>query len=383
MIISRNVKPGPSLNLIVYPSNLVGAGRVGKIAKSLQSSGEFDETHAIGMRINGDALLPDEELAPGVRNKRIATFDSPFSIGRALAQELWALRVVRRYAKQNVKAVSAQRAIVLPLVYRLARKTGAVFAYNPHELETEALGFTGLKQRVLRFIERRYIKHADVISVVNESIAEWYMETYPHISRPIVLTNTPMDDGNSFDLKRKLGIPNDELLYVHVGYISPGRNIPLILRAFAANPKVHVVFLGDGVMRNSVDAAAEQHPNIHWCPMVPPDSVVAYVRGADIGLCLIEYTSLSYELSTPNKLMESWVAGIPPLCSDLREARSLLGVEASRTWVLESPVEQLSAALDRITVADVKKFKKSWKPVPSWDAQASSLVDAYIQAAST
>jgi glycosyltransferase involved in cell wall biosynthesis len=298
-------------------------------------------------------------------------------VGGMLAQLLWSHRVARLYARQKVRAVSAQRALVLPLAYRLSRKTGAVFAYNAHELETEILGFAGLKQRIFKFVERRYIKHADVVSVVNDSIADWYQNEYPGLPRPVVLTNTPIDNGGSVDLRSELSIPDDELLYVHVWYITHGRNVPLILRAFAATPKAHVVFLGDGSLRQSVVEAAKQHPNIHWHPMVSPDSVVSYVRGADIGLCLIEYASLSDELSTPNKLLESWVAGIPPLSSGLPEARRLLGPEASEIWVLDSPEEQLGEALERITAADVVEFKKHWKPVPSWDSQAVDLVEAY------
>lgn len=369
------------LNLIVYPSNLVGASRVGKIAKSLQGSGLFEETHAVGMGIAVEELPEVEELSPGVQVRRVALPDFKSRIGRVLAQLLWPGQVVRRYAKRDVKVVSAQRALVLPLVYRLSRKTGAVFAYNAHELETEVLGFSGLKQKIFKFVERRYIKHVDVISVVNESIAEWYTNEYPGIPQPVVLTNTPIDDGNTVDMRAKLGIPVGELLYVHVGYISPGRNVPLILDAFAANPQVHVVFLGDGDLRHLVEDAAARFSNVHWHPMVEPDEVVAHVRGADIGLCLIESAaSLSDELSTPNKLLESWVAGIPPLSSGLQEAKRLLGPELSKTWVLESPETETQAALSRINAQDIAKFKQLWTPVPSWDSQAVDLVEAYRSA---
>lgn len=369
-----------SLNLVIYPSNLVGASRVGKIANSLHSSGEFELTYAVGMGISGENLPLEEKLSPGVLVKRIKVPSFPNRILRLLSFPLWSRKVMKEFSHCDVKTVSAQRALVLPLAHRLARKTGAVFVYNAHELETEILGFTGIKQKIFKYIERRYIKHVDVISVVNDSIADWYINEYPGIPRPIVLTNTPIDDGKNIDLRAELQIPEGELLYVHVGYISPGRNVPLILREFARNPKVHLVFLGDGDFRKNVEEAAEKYPNIHWHPMVTPDQVVSYVRGADIGLCLVEYASLSDELSTPNKLLESWVAGIPPLSSGLQEAKRLLGPELSKTWVIESPEEQLANALTRLTMADIVKFKKEWKPITSWDEQATDLIDAYRKA---
>jgi len=367
------------LNLIIYPGDLQGASRVGKIAKSLQSTGDFVETHAVGK--TGISQLPEyEDLSPGVKLVRVkdTTFNGP--AGWTLGQLLWPGRVIRRYRRQKVAAVSAQRAFALPVAYHLSRRTGAIFAYNAHELETEVLGFSGLKQKIAKFIEKRYNKHTDVVSVVNDSIADWYADAYPGLRRPTVLTNTPIDDGKSVDLRSKFGIPDDALVYIHIGFITDGRNVPLMLREFAAHPEAHVIFLGDGHMRKAVVEAGQTNPNIHWHPPVDPDSVVAHVRGADIGLCLIEYASLSDELSTPNKLMEALSAGIPPLSSGLFEARRLIGPEASKTWILDSPEEQLAGALERITRADVDEFKKHWGGIPGWDAQAQDLIDAYREA---
>lgn len=366
------------LNLIIYPGDLVGASRVGKIAKSLQSTGLFAQTHAVG-KIGSSGLPEREDLSPGVEVIRVSDkFDGP--AGWTLGQLLWPRRVVQRYRRVNVTAVSAQRAMVLPVAYRISKKTGAIFAYNAHELETEVLGFSGLVQKLAKFIERRYITRADVVSVVNDSIADWYVDTYPGLRRPTVLTNTPIDDGQSVDLRSRFGIPDEALVYIHVGFITDGRNVPLMLREFAAHPEAHIVFLGDGHMRRLVEEAARTSPNIHWHPPVGPDAVVAHVRGADVGLCLIEYASLSDELSTPNKLMEALSAGIPPLSSGLFEARRLIGPEASKTWILDSPEEQLAGALRRITKEDVAEFKTHWEGLPGWDAQAQDLIDAYREA---
>ena len=99
-----------------------------------------------------------------------------------------------------------------------------------------------------------------------------------------------------------------------------------------------------------------------------------------MGICLIEYVSLSDRLSTPNKLMESLMAGIPPLCSDIPEARRLLGPERATTWILDSPAEQIHSALERITAEDVAEFRMHWEGIPAWDVQAAQLVEAYRDA---
>ena len=148
--------------------------------------------------------------------------------------------------------------------YRLSRKTGAVFAYNAHELETEVLGFSGLKQKIFKFIERRHIKHVDVISVVNDR-------------SPTDTNNIPAFTAGRADEHPDRRRQHDRparnarysrwrTAYVHVGYISPG--CAADLDAFAAKPHVHVVFLGDGDLRHLVERGCEASE--HTGTMVEP-----------------------------------------------------------------------------------------------------------------
>ena len=360
-----------ALNLLLYPSNLASPGRLVKIARSL--SPLFSQTHVVGIDQGG--LPTDEAVAPTVRLTRIRGASLGAPLGGVRVVGAWGARVYRRFARERVAAVSAQNLFLLPLAHALARRTGAVFAYNAHELETETVGSAGLRQRLQRAIERRYIRRADVVSVVNESIAQWYREAYPGVD-PVVVTNAPTGTGGVIDLRARLGIPEGALLYLHSGYLAPGRNIPLILRAFA-QVGAHVVFVGEGALLDEVERAAAAHPTIHRLPPVEPDQVLAMTRGADVALCLIESGCLSHRLSTPNKMMEAFAAGIPALCSPLSEARRYLGDQAG-TWVLEDPERDLVRALERITRADIDAFTSP--AIPTWEEGAARLREAYERA---
>ena len=360
-----------ALNLLLYPSNLASPGRLVKIARSL--SPLFSQTHVVGIDQGG--LPTDEAVAPTVRLTRIRGASLGAPLGGVRVVGAWGARVYRRFARQRLAAVSAQNLFLLPLAHALARRTGAVFAYNAHELETETVGSAGLRQRLQRLIERHYILRADVVSVVNESIAQWYREAYPGVE-PVVVTNAPTGTGGVIDLRARLGIPEGTLLYLHSGYLAPGRNIPLILRAFA-QVGAHVVFVGEGALLDEVERAAAAHPTIHRLPPVEPDQVLAMTRGADVALCLIESGCLSHRLSTPNKMMEAFAAGIPALCSPLSEARRYLGDQAD-TWVLEDPERDLVRALERITRADIDAFTSP--AIPTWEEGAARLRQAYERA---
>ena len=360
-----------ALNLLLYPSNLASPGRLVKIARSL--SPLFSQTRVVGIDQGG--LPADEAVAPTVRLTRIRGASLGAPLGGVRVVLAWGARVYRRFARQRVAAISAQNLFLLPLAHALARRTGAVFAYNAHELETETVGSAGLRQRLQRVIERRYIRRADVVSVVNESIAQWYREAYPGVD-PVVVTNAPTGTDGVIDLRARLRIPEGELLYLHSGYLAPGRNIPLILRTFA-QVGAHVVIVGEGALLDEVERAATAHPTIHRLPPVEPDQVLAMTRGADVALCLIESGCLSHRLSTPNKMMEAFAAGTPALCSALPEARRYLGDQAD-TWVLEDPERDLASALERITREDVEAFTAP--AIPTWEEGASHLREAYERA---
>ena len=361
-----------ALNLLLYPSDLASPGRLVKIARSLSSL--FSSTQVVG--IDQGALPTDEAVAPTVHLTRIRGASLGAPLGGVRVVGAWGARVYRRFACERVGAVSAQNLFLLPLAHALARRTGAVFAYNAHELETETVGSAGLRQRLQRVIERRYIRRADVVSVVNESIAQWYREAYPGVD-PVVVTNAPTGADGVIDLRARLGIPEGALLYLHSGYLAPGRNIPLILRAFEQVTSAHVVFVGSGALLPEVERAAASHPNIHHLPPVQPEQVLAMTRGADVALCLIESGCLSHRMSTPNKMMEAFAAGVPALCSPLAEARRYLGDQAP-TWVLEDPECDLASALRHITRDDIDAFEAP--RIPTWEEGAARLRKAYERA---
>lgn len=362
------------LNLHVYPSSLVGASRMAKIASSLQQHLAFEESQLVGIHAKG--LPAREQISPGVSIVRVQGSSRPGNVGRVLKTLLWQPRVYLRYRKVRVAVVAAHNVWLLPMCARLSRKTGAALAYNAHELETESIAMRGLRQRIARWIESRYIYRAQVVSVVNEPIADWYEVRYG-MKRPVVVGNVPVVRPDPGRLREKLRLGEDVMLYIHTGNLVHGRNIPLILDTFAKHANKHVVFLGDGHLRGRVEATAAIHENIHWMAPVPADMIVSNVRDADVGLCLIErQISLSDRLSSPNKLFEALAASTPALCSDLIEARRLFGPLATR-WVLNDPATDLNEAIERIGKRDVAEFRASWGGVPSWSNQVLPLVAAY------
>ena len=356
----------------IYASPLTNASRMFKIARSVHQAGLFSESHMVGVLTPGTS--PRDEVSPGLFVVRIPASRRRGNLGRVLRVLLWQPRVYLRYRREPLSVVAAHNVWVLPVCRMLSRKTGASLVYNAHELETETLRMTGLKQRMAKAIESRLIGSCAVTSVVNSWIADWYEDAYP-IRRPLVVGNLPVVRDVQVHMRERLGIREDEMVYIHTGNLHEGRNIPLILTAFSSSPH-HVVFLGDGYLRDDILARSETHPNIHWLAPVDPELIVAHVREADVGLCLIEHVDLSDQLSSPNKLFEALAGDTPPLCSDLVEARRMLG-PLSTDWILDDPERDLPRALVTINKDDVRTFREQWQGSPSWDDEVRPLVEAY------
>ena len=352
----------------VYHTPLHCASRMTKIGLAVQATGLFQETHLVGIGDGSEAPLDD--IKNGLR------FVQPFvrrfpggHLGRLMRVVLWYSRVLATYRRRSVSLVAAHSVWVLPLCWVLSRMAKCRLIYNAHELETESISMSGYKQRAAKVVEAFFIRRCALVSVVNEPIADWYQNRYGQ-PRPIVVGNTPVVVDGREELRGRLGVPNESLLYIHTGFLVVGRNIPLILDAFDGS-RHHVVFLGDGPYRADVLAARERSNNIHWLPPVEHQRIVSHVRGADVGLCLIEVEQdLSDQLSSPNKLLETLAADIPPLCTDLVEARRLLGDQAE-DWILGDPKVELPAALDRIDRSNIARFQRAWVGLKAWDDEVA------------
>mgnify|MGYP002351640297 CR=1 FL=1 len=369
------------LYLQIFPSSLASASRMAKIGVSVQQARlGFDATHLVGMR---SANLPDhEEIAENVQIVRLGMADVPGDFKRIVRVLVWQLSVLWAYRRTSIAVVAAHKVWALPLCRLIAMFKGADLVYNCHELETESHGMTGLRQRLAKIVESYNIRACTVVSVVNQPIADWYAKEYG-IS-PVVVGNIPVavrSDETAADLKARLVVPDDALLYVHTGHLIEVRNIPLIVEVFSSS-RHHVLFLGNGHPREPhvmelVAAASRAHSNIHWMPAVPHERIVDTIRSADIGLCLIEgHVDLSDRLSSPNKLFEYLAADLPPLCSDLPIARWELG-ELADTWILHEPARDLPTAVEQLTSADVAQFQQQWGGLRTWNQEVAALLAAY------
>lgn len=331
--------------------------------------------------------LPEQEPLDSrrvvLRLSRTPPAGIPGTLGKALGVVGWSVRVWRALSRCPIACVNCHSLPVLPLAVALKLRSGARLIYDTHELETETNGLGGLRRAVSKFVERALFRFVDETVVVSGGIADWYQRTYGG-RRPAVVLNCPpqREPRRTSVLRAALALPPDATLFLYQGVLAAGRGIELLLDAFASigDPRKVLVFMGTGPLESRVAAHARAGGNVRIHPAVAPGRLAEFTGSADVGLCLIEDTCLSYRYCLPNKLFEYLSAGVPALVSNLPEMLPV--VDRHRAgWVLPSwSVEALRSVIDSIdsrAIAQGRAGAVRAATEYSWEAQVPVLRTVY------
>lgn len=358
-----------------------------RVLKQCRVAAEFDAGKArMVIALWEPGLAEDEVLGDGISVWRVKLKSRSWPknlLVQVIKYFEFAFRILARMKSGDITVITAHSVSALPVGVALKWLTNAPLVYDAHELESEANGLSPLRRWFTRRMEGLWIRATDRVVTVCDSIADWYVDAYP-IERPLVVRNVPIragtQDTRSTVLRDEHDVPDDELLFLYQGSLAPGRGIESLLAVFAVpDMRSHFVVMGYGELEGQVRKAAAESLNIHFQPAVPPEKVLFYTSSADIGLCLIENTCLSYYYSLPNKLFEYLLSGLPVLVNDMPEQRRIVE-EYNCGWVVpESQVEQqnLLSSIDREQFAVRRAGAISAGESFDWGAEASRLQALY------
>ncbi len=358
--------------------------RILKEAASALRSGHATEVRVLARAAEGHADA--EALAPGVRVERIALRTAglprrgPFQVLKLFE---WQRAVLSRGRQLSPILVQAHGLATLAAALRIGRAVGCPVVYDAHELETEQ-GQPRWRVPFDRFEERRLIHKPQAMLCVSDSIADWYVEAYG-IARPIVVRNVPdlrlqaVDAGRGM-LRAKFAVPDDALVFIYQGALSPGRRIEQLLRVFARpDMKAHLVLMGYGELEAVIRDASVRSANIHFQPAVAPTEVLKMTAGADVGICGGENVCLSYYFSLPNKLFEYLAAGLPILAPRWPEMTRVID-EHGCGWVVGESDDDWFAAVSALSTAEIDTVRARSQEAAraySWEREERALLDVY------
>ncbi|WP_297562838.1 glycosyltransferase [Nitratireductor sp.] len=260
----------------------------------------------------------------------------------------------------------------------LAKRTGAKVVFDAHEIETERM--PPMPSKLKAFVdrmERRLLTRTDGVVVCCKSSADFYAERFSG-AYPTVVMNAPItapSSGKPFNLREFCGLGGEVPLVIYTGGVGrEGRGMHLALKALAELPDFHLAVLGPRHVKNDawlLEVAAETDTldRLHLLQPVRPDEVVSAIRGADIGICLIQDVTLSYRFALPNKLFEMSFAGIPLVVSDLPEMGR---------FVTENRIGQTVDQTDPVAIAEGIRqvFHRRYELGPD-EARLGDMIERY------
>ena len=332
--------------------------RVLKTSMALVEAGH--EVTVVALHRN--QLLRVEYHPAGFRIERVRIYIPGF---RVLAPLKWAelvLRIAWIYRKADAWHCNDAEAFGIGLLAKWLRSS-LDLVYDCHEFESERNGKPAWLNKAVRRMETRHIGKAEEVIVVSPSIQAAYESRYTErgMHRISLVRNVPnARSGNAATqpLRKNLGLKADDFVAIYQGALTINRGIETLL---AMAPKlngsrIHLVFMGYGMLEPQVMEAVRQNANVHFQPAVPYEEVLGYTGDADVGLVSVKPVCLSYLYCLPNKLFESIQAGIPVLVNDLPDCVALIERFGIGARVLNDTPEGWYEAL-----AEAESKSPAWK----------------------
>ncbi len=211
-------------------------------------------------------------------------------------------------------------------------------------------------------VESKYIKKADVVFTVSQSIASHIAASY-NIDLPDVLYNVPVyrEKVTSDALRIDLDLPADTVVVLHQGNMQKDRGCLLLVRAMQHVQGAVLVFMGGGPLVSAVQAevaALRLEDRVRFKSAVPPDQLHPYTCSADIGVTLLEDSCLNHRYALPNKLFEYLMAGLPVLGSDLPEIGGIIEKYDAGCVVYPDDPREIGRVLQRMV--DHPGLREKW-----------------------
>jgi glycosyltransferase involved in cell wall biosynthesis len=210
----------------------------------------------------------------------------------------------------------------------LKRRFGVPLLHDSHEFFPEAdLLAPRWQRRLIRLVERVFIRRADQVVTVSPPLAKVFEREYG-IRGVRAVPNAEPRVERLPDIHRERGVP---LRFLLQGQASPGRGFEQLFEAWAevADPRVVLqVRCPDGAYPHELRerfASLFASPLAEWLEPVVESELVRAAAEADVGVIPYVGPSLNHLYASPNKLSQYMAAGLAVLASsDLRYVNDVI-----------------------------------------------------------
>jgi glycosyltransferase involved in cell wall biosynthesis len=281
----------------------------------------------------------------------------------------------------------------------VATALGAKFVYDAVEISGHQFRLHGRMAKwtspvdvVYRRLERLIAARADRMTTIGESLADWFQQNYTVKSAVVPIRNTRDYEPPQRDMRirQDCGLDAGVPLLFWCGNASAHRGLELIVDLLPHVPEFHAVFVTEfkesweeyrqSLMRRIAENGVGDR--VHIVPMRPPNDVVAYASGADIGVVAgAKDSPLNILYCLPNKFHEMVMARLPIAATHLVNIQMLIREHSNGCEIDEDRLDEAAAML-RDLIAKRRdgtldaKLESAARAL-SWQNDGARLVEVY------
>ena len=353
--------------------------QVGLVASSLNESEEADYFYNLHH-------MPDVLLRL-FRLKR-----QPYWIS-SLFLFIYLLKILPQY---DVIYARDSHTVIVALFPRLIFKRKLVFEINGIGNEEQKLKKPSILNRVLVYLikkmERIATKYSDRIVSVTPQIASYLMTQFNCQPNKIEIIGNGVstkkfhpiqDEVLLMKLRRRLGIPEEDILVVFVGNLAPWQGIEFLIQVAPCLIKkiesIRFLIIGDGILRDGLKAKVSElgvSEHFIFTGMVDHEQIPLYINLADICVLLKRRLKSGY---SPIKVYEYMACGKPIIASRV-EGLEFIEEEGIGRLTEPEDVTNLGEALNDIVKKDTQDIiKMGQKAIQianerfSWDSKVANI----------
>lgn len=266
-----------------------------------------------------------------------------------------------------------------------SRFSRSKLVYDAHEISADREGYRG-RVWLVRLVEKYLGRAADGRLTTTQTRADWFISNYHYLDMGVVQNRPEFVEADGDRIRETFSIPENALVVLYQGGLQPGRGLHNLIEAVALVPEVHLVFVGDGRQRVSLEhKAARISDRVYFVGQVPLEELPSWTASADVGVQTLRNTCLNHYSTDSNKLFEYVMGGLPVVASRFPEIEKIVSEFEVGLLVDPSEIAQISDALRSfvqepefrsLCASNALIARKSL----DWKSQESAFLGVYRQA---
>jgi glycosyltransferase involved in cell wall biosynthesis len=232
--------------------------------------------------------------------------------------------------------------------------------------------------------EEKVAKEADLVITTTSSIKEKLQSSFGNKPAYIFLRNIPnfSPPPRTRYLRDFFDLKDDQYILLHSGnvYLTPAEFLQLVVQMERAKNFVFI-FLAKEEKIKELSRLLSEHQKkiILFHPYVYGEKMGEVISSADIGLVWVKSRWKSHRFSSPNRLMEYLICGLPYICNYSNDAIRFVKEFSCGLLVEDFKKDRMINAVGKI-IQDYQLFKNGCERAGStlsWQEESEKLINAY------